>query len=113
MKTFIVCNPLKENKLEEYNKFVKDFITLGYGKKFQKYGIENVKVWHKKINNSDYIIVLHEVSDNFDQLIENLFISKLPEDIWFKENLINLYETHCSNDLDAIKKLFKKESEIS
>lgn len=105
MKKFCVCNPLKDGKLLEYKSFIKEFYEKKDHENFFSYditGILDVNIWKKEIEGTNYIIVYHEVSDDFTVKITNFLRSNLPGAIWFKEKLLRLYDTGDLNEEDSL-----------
>lgn len=94
MKTALFFIPLKKNCLNQYEYFLKETIKKAkqYKEMLTRYDIHCAKVWHKNINNRDYIFVYHEVGPNFRERMKNWDTSSHPFDKWFRETMMAVYD---------------------
>ena len=109
MKQFLVCNPLKKEKLEEYKKFICELRSRqdrGEYPKAETTGILKANIWTKNINGKDHIIVYHEVTEDFHEKVKNFLDSNSPDAKWFKAKLLEFYQT------DIIEDLFEESKQI-
>lgn len=95
MKSLVFINPLKPGKLKEYKAFSaentgprkQDYIDL-----LHRYGLRNVKVYYHKLEDKEFIIVLHDAEDDALERLKNFSSSTNSYDCWFKEQLENLHD---------------------
>lgn len=95
MKTLVFINPLKPGKLKEYRAFSaentgprqREYIDL-----FHRYGLKNVKVYHHKLGDREFIIVIHDVEDDAMERLASFSSSKNSYDRWFVEQLEKLHD---------------------
>lgn len=94
-KSALFAMPLKAGKLNEYKAFVREAQTARgkeYSDMLKRYDLKNVKVWHHKFGDRDYILVLHDIGENALKLLEGWSASTHPFDNWFNKHLLNCYD---------------------
>lgn len=94
MKTILFCIPLKEGTLNQYEAFTKEFVKREkeYSDMLTRYDIHCAKVWHKNINDREYVFVYHEVGPNFREKMKGWDASDHPFDEWFRKNMMAFYD---------------------
>lgn len=95
MKTIVFINPLKPGKLKEYKAFSAE--NTGHRKHeyidlFNRYGLKNVKVYHHKLGDKEFIIVIHDAEDDAVERLANFSSSTNSYDQWFVEQLEKLHD---------------------
>ena len=95
MQTIVDINPLKPGKLDAYKAFAAE-ITGPRKKEFadllQRYGLKTVNAYYHKINDVDFVIVVHLAEDDARKRLENFNSSKNAMDQWFIEQLNEIHD---------------------
>ena len=58
----------------------------------KRYDIHSAKVWHKNIDDRDYVFVYHEVGSHFREKMKIWDTSSHPFDTWFRNNMMAVYD---------------------
>jgi len=95
MKPVLHCIPLKQGKLKQFQDFVKQ--TFENKKKdwkdmLKRYDIDCVSVWHRSIENREFVFVYHEVGPTFEEKLSGWDQSEHPFDQWFNEQIMSVYD---------------------
>ncbi len=96
MQTLLYTTFLKPGTLNLYKKFIAEIIgsrNQEYKKLLKRYAIKTTKVWHEKVADRDYVMVMHEAEDDALARSEDWESSTHPFDLWFEERLNQCYET--------------------
>jgi hypothetical protein len=113
MKNLLFANLLKHGMLDAYKKFTKEIIGRGkqeYKELLKCYGLRTAKVWHEKLSERDYVMIVHEAEDDALERLKNWASSTHPFDLWFCDHLNKCYEKfpepshYYSNLIPVIKK---------
>jgi hypothetical protein len=100
MKTIVDINPLKPGKLEAYKAFAREITgpkRQDLTEMFARYGLKTAEVFHHKIRDVDFIIVVHEAEDDVRERLEKFSTSNHPMEKWFVEQLSNLHDFESLN----------------
>ncbi len=94
MKSVLFCNPLKQNTLLEFKKFVE--LTQATRREewqdmLKRYDIKSVSIWYKTVDNVDHVYVHHFVGDEFSSKIQHWHASQHEFDLWFDQQLATFY----------------------
>ena len=95
MKKIVWVNPLKPGKLEAYKAFSatntgsrkKEYVDL-----LSRYGLLNVQVYYHKLNDQEFVIVMHDTEDDAMARLAHFNDSKNAYDRWFTEQLNDLHD---------------------
>lgn len=95
MKTIVFINPLKPGKIQEYQAFIAE--NTGPRKKeytdlFHRYGLRNVKIYHHKLEDKEFIVVIHDVEEDAVERLSHFFSSTNSYDRWFVKKLEDLHD---------------------
>ena len=107
METVLFCIPLKKDCFSQYELFAKETVkrSVEYSDMLKRYDIHYAKVWHKKINNRDYVFVYHEVGSNFREKMKGWDTSSHPFDKWFCDNMMKVYDIENAAGMEEPKML--------
>lgn len=91
-----ICDviPLKPGKLEAYKKFVAEFTgprKKEYSEMLGRYGLRTVDVFYKKINDVEFVMVVHQADLDAREKLKNFTSANHPMEKWFLEQLTNLH----------------------
>ena len=94
MRSILFFIPLKKGCLKQYQAFASESVKKGkaYEEMLARYNIYCAKTWYKNINDRDYILVYHEVGQNFDEKMKGWDSSTHPFDQWFRESIMAVYD---------------------
>lgn len=94
MKTVLFCIPLKQGCLSQYETFAKEHVQRAkeYKEMLTRYDIHCAKIWHKNIDDRDYVFVYHEVGPGFREKMKGWDTSEHPFDKWFRESMMAVYD---------------------
>lgn len=108
MKSILFSIPLKQNCLEQYLNFVEQAEQLKkaeWKEMLSRYDIHCVKIWHKHINDQDYVFVYHEVGPDFEEKLKGWDNSEHPFDQWFNQQIMAVYDIENVDAMEAPKQL--------
>lgn len=107
MKTVLFCIPLKKGTLSQYEAFSKEHVKREkeYKDMLTRYDIHCAKIWHKNINDRDYVFVYHEVGPNFREKMTGWDTSNHPFDQWFRENMMAVYDIENAAGMEEPRQL--------
>lgn len=102
MANVLFCVPLKKGCLKQYQAFAKETIEKEkeYRDLMARYDIHCTKVWHKNINDCDYIFVYHEVGPNFEEKMKNWETSEHSFDQWFNASMMAVCDFENAHSLE-------------
>lgn len=95
MKSLLFAVFLKPGMLDAYKRFTAEITgprKLEYKELLKRYGLRTAKVWHEKVLNRDYVIIVHEAEDDALERLKTWASSTHPFDLWFGEHLNKCYE---------------------
>lgn len=95
MQTLVYINPLKPGKLDEYKAFIREFTgprKKEYVDLLDRYGLISAEVYYHKLENKEFIIVIHDAEDDASERLANFSSSENPFDHWFFTQLSNLHD---------------------
>lgn len=109
MKTVLLCVPLKKGCLSQYESFAKEHVKRDkeYKDMLDRYDIHCTKVWHKNINNRDYIFGYHEVGPHFRERMTGWETSDHPFDRWFRESMMAVYDIENAAGMEEPRLIFE------
>jgi hypothetical protein len=96
MQTLLYATFLKPGMLDLYKEFIAEIMgprNQEYKELLKRYGIRTTKVWHEKVADRDYVMVMHEAEGDALERSEDWESSTHPFDLWFEERLNQCYET--------------------
>ncbi len=95
MKTLLFGTFLKPGMLSAYQRFAAEIIgprKQEYRDLLKRYGLKTAKVYYKKIEGRDYVMIFHEAEDDALERMKKWSSSTHPFDLWFGEQLNLCYE---------------------
>jgi len=96
MKTVLFCIPLKMDCLEKFKNIVKQTSEKKadeWKNMLARYDMSCVKIWHKLIDDKDYVFVYHETGPQFEEKIKAWNNSQHPFDNWFNQQIMAVYDS--------------------
>lgn len=105
----LFCNEIKPGQLEAVKQFINTCIhdkNAKYQDLLKRYDLNDTRFWTQSMHGKDYLLFTHHMGPNgFDRLNE-WNDSKHPFDLWFKDQLAQLFANNHENQqpqfLDAI-----------
>lgn len=103
MKSVLFVLPIKKGCAQQYKDIIKEAEKRKqeYSDCLKRYDLLCAKVWLKTLAGKDYACVYHETGENFREKLKLFVDSKHPFDLWFKEQLMTVYEADPTAE-DAI-----------
>ncbi len=95
MQTIVDINPLKSGKLAAYKAFVAEIIgprKREFSDLLTRYSLKTANAYHHRIQDVDFIIVVHLAEDDARARLEKFMTSTHPMDQWFAEQLNDLHD---------------------
>ena len=107
MKCVLFFIPLKNGSLGQYEAFAKQTVEKknDYRDLLKRYDIHCAKVFHKKINDRDYVLVYHEVGPQFEEKMKGWDTSEHPFDKWFRSGMMSVYDIADANGMEKPRQL--------
>jgi len=95
MQIVLLTLPMKPGKLNEYKAFAEEIMgprKEEYKDLLNRYGLKSVNVWHAKLADRDYVIVMHDADEKAKEHLQRWSSSTHPFDQWFSAQLLKCYD---------------------
>lgn len=95
MKPLLFTIPLKSGMRSAYETFSSEITgprKKEYDDLLKRYGLNTAKVWYQKLEDKEYVFVLHEADEGALDQLKTWSSSTHPFDLWFDEQLNQLYD---------------------
>ena len=102
MPTTLFTIPLKKGKTADYKAFLNECLgpkKNDYEDLLRRYGLNTVKIWIHTLNDKDYAMFIHEMSDDAAKRLEGWASSTHPFDQWFNKQLHDCYDIEDINHM--------------
>lgn len=94
--------PLKPGRSDAFRELAREVLSnrqAEYGEMLARYGLRDANVWIQRFGGTEYALVVHEVDDNYAELLADWPSSKEPFDLWYDKQLLNCYDVKSLSEM--------------
>lgn len=102
MPSVLFSIPIKSDKNDEYERFVKVITGIKkreYQDMLRRYGLKNAKVWHHTFGNTQYLLTMHDINPEAQELLKTFTTSTHSFDKWFHDACLKVWDVPSFSDL--------------